>query len=130
MQYRKFSLNADLKGLFLDIHGKRGCKFGDSKTRGCPLSKREGGCSFAVGTQPQRVSAPPPPPTPLYPGVLRRFLRSTCEIGTPPSRAPLLYLKTATCIPSLLSCPTTQITIFTKYGITLWPPPYLLTCQI
>ena len=35
-----------------------GYKFGDSKTRGCPLSKSEG-CSFAVGTQPQRVSAPP-----------------------------------------------------------------------
>ena len=33
-----------------------GCKFGDGKTRGYP-----GGCSFAVGTQTQRVSAPPPP---------------------------------------------------------------------
>ena len=29
-----------------------GCKFGDDKTRGCPLSKK-GGCSFAVGTQTQ-----------------------------------------------------------------------------
>ena len=37
---------------------RRGCKFGDGKTRGCPLSKK-GGCSFAVGTQAQRVSAPP-----------------------------------------------------------------------
>ena len=37
-----------------------GCKYGDGKTRGCPFSKK-GGCSFAVGTQAQRVSAPPPP---------------------------------------------------------------------
>ena len=42
-----------------------GSKFGDGKTTGCPLSKK-GGCSFAVGTQTQRVNAPPPPPpTPL-----------------------------------------------------------------
>ena len=37
-----------------------GCKFGDGKTRGCSFSKK-GVCSFAVGTQAQRVSAPPPP---------------------------------------------------------------------
>ena len=36
-----------------------GCKFGYGKTRGCPLSKK-GGCSFAVVTQAQRVSPPPP----------------------------------------------------------------------
>ena len=49
------------RGCFLGIHENGGCKFGDSKTRGCPLSKK-GGCSFAVGTQSQRVSSPPPPP--------------------------------------------------------------------
>ena len=42
-----------------EVSMKRGvCKFGYGKTRGCPLSKK-GGCSFAVGTQAQRVSAPP-----------------------------------------------------------------------
>ena len=38
-----------------------GCKFGDGKPRGCHFSKK-GDCSFAVGSQAQRVSAPPPPP--------------------------------------------------------------------
>ena len=65
MQYRKFPLYADFKGLFLGIHGKRGCQFGDSKTRAVLLSK-SGGCSLAVGTQPQRVSDPPPPPPRAY----------------------------------------------------------------
>ena len=37
-----------------------GCKFGGSKTGA--LSKK-GGCSFTVGTQAQRVSALPPPPS-------------------------------------------------------------------
>ena len=61
MQYRKFPLSADFKGLFLGIHERGGCKFGD---QGLSLVKKGGGggCSFAVGTQPQRVSAPPPTP--------------------------------------------------------------------
>ena len=31
--------NADFKGLFLGIHERGDCEFGDGKTRGCPLSK-------------------------------------------------------------------------------------------
>ena len=38
-----------------------GCKFGASKIGAVLCPKRGGGCSFAVGTQAQRVSAPPPP---------------------------------------------------------------------
>ena len=53
-----------------------GCKFGDSKTRGCPLSKK-GGCSIAVGTQTQKVSAPPPPPGTSAPLITLRSLAKT-----------------------------------------------------
>ena len=37
-----------------------GCKSGHCKSKSCPLPK-SWGCSFAVGTYPQRVSSPPPP---------------------------------------------------------------------
>ena len=42
-----------------------GCKDGDGKT-GAVLCPKRGGCSFAVGTQAQRVSAPPPGMRPHY----------------------------------------------------------------
>ena len=61
MQCRKFHWMLISRGCSWVSMKRGGCKFGDSKTRGCPLSK-SGGCSFAVSTQPQRVSAPPPPP--------------------------------------------------------------------
>ena len=38
-----------------------GCKFGGCKTGAVNGQKGGGGHSFAVGTQAQRVSAPPPP---------------------------------------------------------------------
>ena len=59
MQYRNEPLSPDFKGLFLAIMKIGGCKFGDGKTRGCPVSKKRD-CSLAVGTQTQRVSTPPP----------------------------------------------------------------------
>ena len=41
MQYRIFPLNADFKGLFLDLKKRGGCKFGDFfvKKVGCIVSQ-------------------------------------------------------------------------------------------
>ena len=42
-----------------------GCTFGGCKTGAVNGKKKGGGgCSFAVGTEAQRNSAPPPPPGP------------------------------------------------------------------
>ena len=68
MRYRKFPLNADLKGLFLGIHERWGCKFGDSKIRDCPLSKW-GGCSLEL--VPNLKESVPPPGGELDPDLTR-----------------------------------------------------------
>ena len=100
-----------------------GCKFGDSKTRGCPWPKR-GGCSFAVGTQPQRVSAPPPPPPPRGSRLGKwKRTRNTGGKHIPAGRKENLRWKWGTSPTSGYTCsfpltPICRVTLPTLYSTT------------
>ena len=71
---------------------RRGCKFGGSKTGDVLCSKR-GGCSFAVGTQGEKVIAPVPPPPP--PGILTLLVYG---VGGLERYEKLVKFEDATCV--------------------------------